>query len=99
MGPASPVPPRWGRHPKTITLSFGLQPSEYNKWKLTNSPTLLEVLEEFPSLQVSAAFLLSQLPILKPRYYSISSSQDLTPMEVHLTVAVVTYHPRGEGGA
>ncbi|XP_040856557.1 nitric oxide synthase, inducible isoform X3 [Ochotona curzoniae] len=82
---------------RLLTLSQ-MQPSEYNKWKLTNSLTLLEVLEEFPSLQVSAAFLLSQLPILKPRYYSISSSQDLTPMEVHLTVAVVTYRPRdGQG--
>uniref|UniRef100_A0A2K6GD75 Nitric oxide synthase n=1 Tax=Propithecus coquereli TaxID=379532 RepID=A0A2K6GD75_PROCO len=74
------------------------QPSEYSKWKFTNSPTFLEVLEEFPSLRVSAAFLLSQLPTLKPRYYSISSSRDHTPMEVHLTVAVVTYRTRdGQG--
>ncbi|XP_020029612.2 nitric oxide synthase, inducible isoform X1 [Castor canadensis] len=74
------------------------QPSEYNKWKFTNSPTFLEVLEEFPSLRVPAAFLLTQLPILKPRYYSISSSQDHTPTEVHLTVAVVTYRTRdGQG--
>ncbi|XP_006891134.1 PREDICTED: nitric oxide synthase, inducible [Elephantulus edwardii] len=74
------------------------QPSEYNKWKFTNSPTFLEVLEEFPSVRVSAAFLLSQLPILKPRYYSISSSRDHTPTEVHLTVAVVTYRSRGGQG-
>ncbi|XP_038181308.1 nitric oxide synthase, inducible [Arvicola amphibius] len=74
------------------------QSSEYNDWKFSNSPTFLEVLEEFPSLRVPAAFLLSQLPILKPRYYSISSSQDHTPSEVHLTVAVVTYRTRdGQG--
>ncbi|NP_001268573.1 nitric oxide synthase, inducible [Mesocricetus auratus] len=74
------------------------QSSEYNDWKFRNNPTFLEVLEEFPSLRVPAAFLLSQLPILKPRYYSISSSQDHTPSEVHLTVAVVTYRTRdGEG--
>ncbi|XP_045381365.1 nitric oxide synthase, inducible [Lemur catta] len=74
------------------------QPSEYSRWKFTNSPTFLEVLEEFPSLRVSAAFLLSQLPTLKPRYYSISSSRDHTPTEVHLTVAVVTYRTRdGQG--
>nr|XP_054315887.1 nitric oxide synthase, inducible-like [Pongo pygmaeus] len=43
-------------------------------------------------------FLLSQLPILKPGFYSISSSQDHTPMKIHLTVAVVTYHTRdGQG--
>uniref|UniRef100_A0A8D0NF59 Nitric oxide synthase n=1 Tax=Sus scrofa TaxID=9823 RepID=A0A8D0NF59_PIG len=74
------------------------QPSDYNKWKFTNSPTFLEVLEEFPSLRVSASFLLSQLPILKPRYYSISSSRDRTPTEIHLTVAVLTYRTRdGQG--
>nr|XP_004399692.2 PREDICTED: nitric oxide synthase, inducible [Odobenus rosmarus divergens] len=79
-------------------LKILCQPSEYNKWKFTNSPTFLEVLEEFPSLRVSAGFLLSQLPILKPRYYSISSSRDRTPTEVHLTVAVLTYRTRdGQG--
>ncbi|KAM5273466.1 nitric oxide synthase, inducible [Ctenodactylus gundi] len=74
------------------------QPSEYNKWKITSSPTFLEVLEAFPSLRVPAAFLLSQLPILKPRYYSVSSSLDQCPSEVHLTVAVVTYRTQGGQG-
>uniref|UniRef100_A0A8C3YF28 Nitric oxide synthase n=1 Tax=Catagonus wagneri TaxID=51154 RepID=A0A8C3YF28_9CETA len=74
------------------------QPSDYNKWKFTNGPTFLEVLEEFPSLRVSASFLLSQLPILKPRYYSISSSRDHTPKEIHLTVAVLTYRTRDGRG-
>uniref|UniRef100_A0A8D2LTW8 Nitric oxide synthase, inducible n=1 Tax=Varanus komodoensis TaxID=61221 RepID=A0A8D2LTW8_VARKO len=72
---------------------------EYNTWKFYNSPTLLEVLEEFPSVQVSPSFLLSQLPLLKPRYYSISSSQDQEPGEFHLTVAVVTYRTRDGKGA
>ncbi|XP_066492723.1 nitric oxide synthase, inducible [Tiliqua scincoides] len=71
---------------------------EYNKWKFYNSPTILEVLEEFPSVEVSTAFLLSQLPLLKPRYYSISSSQDWAPGELHLTVAVVTYRTRDGRG-
>uniref|UniRef100_A0A2K5CDV4 Nitric oxide synthase n=1 Tax=Aotus nancymaae TaxID=37293 RepID=A0A2K5CDV4_AOTNA len=75
------------------------QPSEYSKWKFTNSPTFLEVLEKFPSLRVSAGFLLSQLPILKPRFYSVSSSRDHTPTEIHLTVAVVTYHTQDSGTA
>nr|XP_056721020.1 nitric oxide synthase, inducible [Euleptes europaea] len=71
---------------------------EYNKWKFHNSPTILEVLEEFPSIEISASFLLSQLPLLKPRYYSISSSPDWKPRELHLTVAVVTYRTRGGSG-
>uniref|UniRef100_A0A8D0C3I7 Nitric oxide synthase n=1 Tax=Salvator merianae TaxID=96440 RepID=A0A8D0C3I7_SALMN len=70
----------------------------YNTWKFHNSPTILEVLEEFPSIKVSTSFLLSQLPLLKPRYYSISSSQDWEPGELHLTVAVVTYRTRGGNG-
>uniref|UniRef100_A0A8C3CSM6 Nitric oxide synthase n=1 Tax=Cairina moschata TaxID=8855 RepID=A0A8C3CSM6_CAIMO len=71
---------------------------EYNKWKFYNSPNILEVLEEFPSAEVSTAFLLTQLPFLKPRYYSVSSSCDMTPREIHLTVAVVNYRTRdGQG--
>ena len=85
--------------PGDTHIALGFQPSDYNKWKFTNSPTFLEVLEEFPSLRVSASFLLSQLPILKPRYYSISSSRDLKPTEIHLTVAVLMYRTRGEAGA
>ncbi|XP_068011019.1 nitric oxide synthase, inducible [Melanerpes formicivorus] len=71
---------------------------EYNKWKFYNSPNILEVLEEFPSAEVSTAFLLTQLPFLKPRYYSVSSSCDMTPREIHLTVAVVNYKTRGGQG-
>ncbi|KAK2831743.1 hypothetical protein Q7C36_016829 [Tachysurus vachellii] len=63
----------------------------YSEWKAFNRPNFLEVLEEFPSLELSAAFLLSQLPLLKPRLYSVSSSPDLHPYELHLTVSVVNY--------
>ncbi|KAI5931500.1 Nitric oxide synthase, inducible [Manis javanica] len=74
------------------------QPSEYSRWKLSDSPTFPELLEQFPSLQVPASFLLSQLPLLRPRYYSVSSSRDRTPSEVHLTVAVLVYRTRdGQG--
>ncbi|XP_078083118.1 nitric oxide synthase 1 [Mustelus asterias] len=77
-------------------LSKGLQ--EYEKWKWYNNPTVVEVLEEFPSIQVPTTLLLTQLPLLQPRYYSISSSPDMCPDEIHLTVAVVSYRTRdGEG--
>uniref|UniRef100_A0A673HC33 Nitric oxide synthase n=1 Tax=Sinocyclocheilus rhinocerous TaxID=307959 RepID=A0A673HC33_9TELE len=76
--------------------STGLQ--EYEEWKWHNNTTIVEVLEEFPSLQIPSTLLLTQLPLLQPRYYSISSSPDLHPGEIHLTVAVVSYRPRdGEG--
>uniref|UniRef100_A0A8C1REB2 Nitric oxide synthase n=1 Tax=Cyprinus carpio TaxID=7962 RepID=A0A8C1REB2_CYPCA len=67
---------------------------EYEEWKWYNNPTIVEVLEEFPSLQIPSTLLLTQLPLLQARYYSISSSPDLHPGEIHLTVAVVSYRPR-----
>ncbi|TWW60210.1 Nitric oxide synthase, brain [Takifugu flavidus] len=75
----------------------GLQ--EYEEWKWYNNPTLVEVLEEFPSIQMPSTLLLSQLPLLQPRYYSISSSPDLHPGEIHLTVAVVSYRTRDGAGS
>uniref|UniRef100_A0A8C3VF72 Nitric oxide synthase n=1 Tax=Catharus ustulatus TaxID=91951 RepID=A0A8C3VF72_CATUS len=77
-------------------LSQGLQ--EYEEWKWSKNPTIVEVLEEFPSVQMPSTLLLTQLPLLQPRYYSISSSPEMYPGEVHLTVAVVSYRTRdGEG--
>uniref|UniRef100_A0A673YUS5 Nitric oxide synthase n=1 Tax=Salmo trutta TaxID=8032 RepID=A0A673YUS5_SALTR len=71
---------------------------EYEEWKWYNNPTMVEVLEEFPSIQMPSTLLLTQLPLLQPRYYSISSSPDVHPGEIHLTVAVVSYKTRdGEG--
>ncbi|KAM4709511.1 nitric oxide synthase 1 isoform 1-T1 [Discoglossus pictus] len=77
-------------------LSKGLQ--EYEQWKWYKNPTIVEVFEEFPSLQVPSSLLLTQLPLLQPRYYSISSSPDMYPDEVHLTVAVVSYSTRDGNG-
>ncbi|XP_036382379.1 nitric oxide synthase, brain isoform X1 [Megalops cyprinoides] len=77
-------------------LSKGLQ--EYEEWKWYNNPTMVEVLEEFPSLQIPSTLLLTQLPLLQPRYYSISSSPDTCPGEIHLTVAVVSYRTRDGDG-
>lgn len=72
----------------------GLQ--EYEEWKWYNNPTLVEVLEEFPSIQMPSTLLLTQLPLLQPRYYSISSSTDMYPGEIHLTVAVVSYRAKSK---
>ncbi|XP_044141709.1 nitric oxide synthase, inducible-like [Bufo gargarizans] len=70
----------------------------YNAWKSYNYPSFLDILEEFKSLEVPTTFLLTQLPALKARYYSISSSNDMTPGEIHLTVAVVNYRTKGGHG-
>lgn len=70
----------------------------YEDWKWFRCPTLLEVLQEFPSVGLPAPLLLTQLPLLQPRYYSISSAPGPYPGQIHLTVAVVTYHSESERG-
>ncbi|XP_035410174.1 nitric oxide synthase, endothelial isoform X1 [Cygnus atratus] len=70
----------------------------YEDWKWFRCPTLLEVLEEFPSVGLPAPLLLTQLPLLQPRYYSISSAPGPCPGQIHLTVAVVTYHSENGQG-
>uniref|UniRef100_A0AAY4C6T2 nitric-oxide synthase (NADPH) n=1 Tax=Denticeps clupeoides TaxID=299321 RepID=A0AAY4C6T2_9TELE len=72
--------------------------SKYEEWKWYNNPTMVEVLEEFPSLQIPCTLLVTQLPLLQPRYYSISSSPDTYPGEIHLTVAIVSYRARDGDG-
>lgn len=52
---------------------------------------LLDVLRRFPSARMDAEELVSLLPALQPRLYSISSSLRAHPGEVHLTVGVVRY--------
>lgn len=58
-------------------------------------PNICEVIRMFPSLHVSPAFLLTQLPLLQPRYYSISSSLHACPGEIHVTAEVVEYQTPG----
>lgn len=67
----------------------------YDQWKFHSCANIADVLQEFPSLKVTATMLLTQLPKLQPRYYSISSSQAAEPDEIHATVAVVKYTTHG----
>lgn len=46
----------------------------YEDWKSENMPTFLDLLNMYPSLSPSAEFILTQMPPLQPRFYSISSS-------------------------
>ena len=68
----------------------------YEEWKVKYYPTMADVLREFPSVRASPTFLLSQLPLLQPRFYSISSSPLMHPGEIHATVAVVKFKTQGE---
>lgn len=77
------------------TLATNLE--KYEDWKAHKFPHLLDLLEEFPSVRPTPELLLCMLPLIQPRFYSISSAPEAYPGQIHLTVAVVTY--RTENGA
>ena len=78
-------------------LIISSQDSEaYEDWKYDLSPNMLEVLDQFSSLKVPPSLLLTQLPLLQPRYYSISSSPQMFPGEIHATIAVVKFRTQSE---
>ena len=70
-------------------------PQLYEEWKYDGYPNIVQLLDEFPSLRIPPSLLLTQLPILQQRYYSISSSPTMCPGEIHATVAVVRYRTHG----
>ncbi|KAL6503299.1 hypothetical protein OROGR_025222 [Orobanche gracilis] len=53
--------------------------------------SVLQVLEDFPSVQIPFKWLVQLVPPLKTRAFSISSSRLAHPNQVHLTVKVVTW--------
>ncbi|KAF8399141.1 hypothetical protein HHK36_015006 [Tetracentron sinense] len=53
--------------------------------------TVLEVLEDFPSVQIPFEWMVQLVPLLKTRAFSISSSPLAHPNQVHLTVSVVSW--------
>ncbi|KAM7520242.1 hypothetical protein LguiB_019204 [Lonicera macranthoides] len=53
--------------------------------------TVLEVLEDFPSVKMPFEWLVQLVPPLKTRAFSISSSLSAHPNQVHLTVSVVSW--------
>lgn len=78
-----------------IDFLFNKDQDFYEDWKLRGWPNLVEVLDEFPSLRPDASLLITQLPKLQPRFYSISSSPKTTD-DIHLTMGVVIYKPIGK---
>ena len=68
----------------------------YENWKLNGYPNLAEVLDEFKSVYPSASLLLTQLPKLQPRFYSISSSPRVTKNIISITLGVIEYQPEGK---
>ncbi|CAG2103052.1 unnamed protein product, partial [Medioppia subpectinata] len=66
--------------------------ARYEEWKASCFPNLLEVLNEFRSLRLPPELILTQLPPIQSRFYSISSSPLMSSSaRIDLTVAVVKY--------
>lgn len=61
---------------------------EYNQ---KERRTVLEILDDFPSVQMPFEWLVQLVPPLKTRAFSISSSHSAHPNQVHLTVSVVSW--------
>uniref|UniRef100_A0ACD5W444 Uncharacterized protein n=1 Tax=Avena sativa TaxID=4498 RepID=A0ACD5W444_AVESA len=61
---------------------------QYNQ---KESRTVLEVLEDFPSVHMPFEWLVQLTPPLKKRAFSISSSPLAHPNQIHLTVSVVSW--------
>ncbi|KAJ3087253.1 hypothetical protein HDU96_004572, partial [Phlyctochytrium bullatum] len=55
------------------------------------TPTYADVLRMFPSARPSVDVLLTLVPDIKPRHYSISSSMNVHPDSVHLLVVAVDW--------
>jgi NADPH-ferrihemoprotein reductase len=63
---------------------------EYRSYVLDNMRSLVEVLEDFPSVKPSLGVFAARIaPKLQPRFYSISSSPLAHPDKIHITCAVV----------
>lgn len=55
----------------------------------------LDVMTDFASVSFSIAQVIELLPRLQPRYYSISSASNVTPVSVHVTAVVVADEMEG----
>ena len=71
---------------------------KYQAWRKFNWPSLLEVLQQFSSVKGDVSLLLLELPLMQPRYYSVSSSPLTKEQTFDLTVGIVTYKTQDSQG-
>ena len=60
---------------------------DYNGFAYREKRTMSEVMEDFPSVSVPLDFFVSSAPLMRPRYYSISSSPTMDKDIIGITVA------------
>lgn len=85
------------RHLRFIASAEGN--STFKKWSEIETVTYVDVLKAFPSTKERLGLegLLREVPLIKPRHYSIASSQNFVGDSVHLLVVTVDWMtPSGE---
>jgi cytochrome P450/NADPH-cytochrome P450 reductase len=70
-------------------LALAQDPDRYRREVLEKRASVIDLLEAYPSCQLSFAELLEMLPAMRVRQYSIASSPRRDPRRCSLTVAVV----------
>eukprot|EP00475_Leptophrys_vorax_P035715 TRINITY_DN5919_c0_g1_i1.p1 TRINITY_DN5919_c0_g1~~TRINITY_DN5919_c0_g1_i1.p1 ORF type:complete len:620 (-),score=164.24 TRINITY_DN5919_c0_g1_i1:103-1764(-) len=68
-----------------------LSHATYQNWVQESRRIFLDVLQRLPSLHLPLEGLIDVLPLLQPRFYSISSSHLVHPEEIHLCVGLNKY--------
>lgn len=79
------------RHLRFIASAEGN--STFKKWSEIETVTFVDVLKAFPSTKERLGLegLLREVPLIKPRHYSIASSQNFVGDSVHLLVVTVDW--------
>jgi len=75
-------------HLAAVTTEPSNSPS-YEEYIFKQKRTLLELIAEFKSLSITFGEFLGLVQVIRPRYYSISSSHTAFPNTAHITVGVV----------
>ncbi|KAG9405984.1 hypothetical protein AC1031_003906 [Aphanomyces cochlioides] len=74
---------------KLLFLASPEGKAEYQSWILDDCRNFGDVVEAFPSLQIPLAAFVHIVPTLQPRYYTISSSSQVHPTRIHVTLGVI----------
>jgi cytochrome P450 / NADPH-cytochrome P450 reductase len=74
---------------KPALLRLATDDAAYREEIRTKGTTVLDLLERYPACELTLQGYLEMLPLMTPRYYSISSSPRATPDRASITVGVV----------
>ncbi|XP_055334532.1 nitric oxide synthase, endothelial-like [Paramacrobiotus metropolitanus] len=78
-------------HDREKLLLIATDSTAYAGWIAESYPTLLDTLQQFSNIKCPVSLLLTQLPLLEARYYSVSSSRKAFPRELHITADVIVF--------